>query len=203
MKNVTNTSTNVRRERILEAARRVFSASGGLNAGLRPIAAEAGLTTGAIYSVFSSKEDIYATLLEDSLTDLSLSVASAAGRRSDPKAALRSAAEAFFSYYRAHPFEYSLGLYLFETDGRKGLGPARDSQLNLRLGETLNVFEACFERLSPNPDGPPARSLAQTLFAGLLGILAMWMSGRDRSIGSDAESLLEALLYLCTLTAKI
>lgn len=191
----------LRRQRILDAARRVYAAEGGISAGLRPIASAAGCTTGAIYSVFSGKEDIYAALLEESLRELAAMVAAAAGREADPSAALRASSQAFFDYYQTHTFEYSLGMYLFEHDGRKGLGPERDSMLNSVLAETLTVFKACFERLGADENSDRANSvaLANSLFAGLLGVMAMATSGRDRSIGTTAEDVLATIqdMHIC------
>ncbi|MBL4906594.1 MAG: helix-turn-helix transcriptional regulator [Sneathiella sp.] len=48
----------IRRQKILEAATRVFEKVGLANASMRAIALEAGCTTGAIYPIFSGKEDI-------------------------------------------------------------------------------------------------------------------------------------------------
>ena len=185
-----------RRQRILAAARTVFEAKGGLGAGLRPIAAEAGCTTGAIYAVFSSKEDIYAALLEDSLRELAQKVAGAAGREAAPDRALRAAIMAFYEYYQSHIFEYSLGLYLFEKDGRKGLGAERDAELNALLSESIDVLKACFERLgAPAGEGTQsARALANALFTSLIGVMAMIVSGRDRSLQTDAREILETTL---------
>ena len=189
-------SLEERRQRILAAARTVFASEGGLSAGLRPIAAEAGVTTGAIYAVFSNKEDIYAALLEESLTDLAAAVSTAAAREPAADKALRAAAFAFFDYYQSHRFESRLGMYLFEQDGRKGLGPERDKALNDLLGQSLRVFTACFERLGAKDDGSEtsATALSNGLFAALLGTLEMATSGRDRSVKSDARDILNTLL---------
>lgn len=193
-----------RRRRILAAARAVFAEKGGLSAGLRPIAAAAGVTTGAIYAVFASKEDIYAALLQESLVALSTKVAAAAGREADPARALRASAVAFFEHYQDNRFEFGLGLYLFERDGRLGLGPGLDAVLNAELGRSLAVFEACFTRLAPISAGvdltPKAR--ADALFAGLIGVCAMALAGRDRSIGADAYGLLDTLLALQVASLK-
>ena len=186
---------DARRRRILDAARTVFQREGGLDAGLRPIAAQAGCTTGAIYRIFSGKEDIYAALLEDSLIELGRDVAAAAGREAKAESALRAAAHAFLDYYLAHPFEYKLGLYLFERDGKKGLGPARDAQLNALLDQALTAFQACFQRLG----APDARAAAHALFAVLIGALSMAVAGRDRSLKTQAQQVLDSALDLMLL----
>jgi AcrR family transcriptional regulator len=56
--------TEQNRERIVEAARRVFVARGFHTATLDQIAEEAGFSKGAIYSQFESKAEVFLTLLE-------------------------------------------------------------------------------------------------------------------------------------------
>ncbi len=53
------------RAALLDAAARVFVERGFLGAGVEAIAAEAGYTRGAFYSNFSSKEELFAELLQD------------------------------------------------------------------------------------------------------------------------------------------
>ncbi len=54
------------RHRILSAARRVFAAKGYAGASLDEVAADAGLTKGAIYWYFASKSEVLLTLMEES-----------------------------------------------------------------------------------------------------------------------------------------
>jgi AcrR family transcriptional regulator len=56
--------TEQNRERVLQAARRVFMSRGFHTATLDQIAEEAGFSKGAIYSQFESKADVFLTLLE-------------------------------------------------------------------------------------------------------------------------------------------
>jgi AcrR family transcriptional regulator len=53
------------RERLLDAAGRVFARRGYHRALLEEVAEEAGFSTGAVYSNFSGKEDLFLSLLED------------------------------------------------------------------------------------------------------------------------------------------
>lgn len=57
-----------RRRRIQEAARTVFTERGYAGASIELIARAAQLSVGAIYLYFRSKEDLYASLIEDTLT---------------------------------------------------------------------------------------------------------------------------------------
>lgn len=55
--------------RIIEAAKRVISRSSIAGATMRGIAEEAGLSTGAIYHYYSSKEDILYEVMDESLSE--------------------------------------------------------------------------------------------------------------------------------------
>ena len=57
-----------RRRRIQEAARTVFAERGYGGASIELIARAAQLSVGAIYLYFRSKEDLYVSLIEDTLT---------------------------------------------------------------------------------------------------------------------------------------
>src|SRR5689334_3702688 len=52
------------RERLLAAARRVFASSGFHGASVEEIASKAGFSTGALYSNFDGKEDLFLVLME-------------------------------------------------------------------------------------------------------------------------------------------
>jgi AcrR family transcriptional regulator len=52
------------RERLLTAARSVFASSGFHGASVEEIASEAGFSTGALYSNFEGKEDLFLVLME-------------------------------------------------------------------------------------------------------------------------------------------
>ena len=184
-----------RRARILDAAREIFLEDGSLDGGLRAIAAKAGYTTGAIYKLFSGKDEIYAALLEDSLVELSRAAALAAATHADPEEALHAAAMAFVQYYQSRRFEYLLGLYLFERNGKKGLGSKRDHQLNALLDQAIAVFQTCFQQLGGSWMTPDrARDLAHALFAALAGILAIYFSQRDRSLKTSWQKILDTTL---------
>lgn len=165
----------MKRDAILAAAREVFEAHGLDGASMRVIAARAGCTTGAVYPLFASKEHIYAALLEQSLAALHARVAAAHARaRVRPHEA---AAKAFAAYYLERPYEVNLGLYAFHGLKRLGVGRESDRALNDALGATVRL-------LSPHAakakDAAPAApdSAAMAMFAQLIGVLVLHLSGR-------------------------
>ncbi len=188
-----------RRHRILEAATRVFERHGLAKASMRAIAKEAGCTTGAIYPLFAGKEDIYACLLEESLQRLHGEVAKASAAQANALEGLLAAANAWYGYYAIRPFEADLGLYLHGGLKTKGLGSAHNEKLNLCLLKSLEVFEACFVRLAPSELETGdiriwARRERDALFACLIGLLTIKRTGRDLSIGSQAQTILQTHL---------
>lgn len=78
-----------RRRRIQGAAREVFAERGYAKASIEHIAKHAGLSVGAIYLYFRSKEDLYVSLLEETLAHLDGELAS---RRAEVEAGVRLAA---------------------------------------------------------------------------------------------------------------
>lgn len=64
-----------RRRRIQAAAREVFAERGYAKASIEHIAKQAGLSVGAIYLYFRSKEDLYVSLLEETLAHLDTELA--------------------------------------------------------------------------------------------------------------------------------
>mgnify|MGYP001555496594 CR=1 FL=1 len=73
-----------RRRRIQRAARTVFAEKGYAKTSIEQIAREASLSVGAIYLYFRSKEDLYVSLLEETL-ELFDTEMTAIGNRSDLK----------------------------------------------------------------------------------------------------------------------
>src|SRR6204780_3606835 len=70
------------RERLLAAARGVFARSGFHGASVDEIASEAGFSTGALYSNFDGKEDLFLALMERAIAEHAREIADAVGARS-------------------------------------------------------------------------------------------------------------------------
>jgi AcrR family transcriptional regulator len=69
------------RERLLDAARSVFARGGFHGASVEEIASEAGFSTGALYSNFDGKEDLFLALMEREIAAHAREIAAAVGAR--------------------------------------------------------------------------------------------------------------------------
>jgi AcrR family transcriptional regulator len=87
-----------RRRKIQRAARRIFAERGFAGATIEEIARKASLSVGAIYLYFRSKEDLYVSLLEESLEGLVVEMEAALERSRDPRMQLRAVWELFVSW---------------------------------------------------------------------------------------------------------
>ena len=180
----------LKRELILDAARKVFEADGLDGASLRAIAAGAGYTPAALYFHFESKEAIYAEVLRGSLANLGQAVSRAVSRAKAPADQLRAAATAFFRYYADNPRDLDLGFYLFRGGMKpQGLGKERDGMLNAALESALQPIADAAQALGARPE--EAKSLMADIFAHAAGLLLLAHTGRIRMFGASAPHLME------------
>ncbi len=70
------------RERLLTAARSVFARRGFHGSSVEEVAAEAGYSTGALYSNFDGKEDLFLVLMEREIEEHAREIQDAVGKRS-------------------------------------------------------------------------------------------------------------------------
>jgi AcrR family transcriptional regulator len=92
------------REQLLEAASRVFARRGYNEATLEEIAAEAGYTTGAVYSNFASKEELFRAAFEYQIVHDLEAVASAQATSGDtPVERTRASARTWMTLLRDRP----------------------------------------------------------------------------------------------------
>lgn len=200
--------TDVRRSMVLTAARSAFLELGLEGASLREIAKRAGYTPGAIYSYFSSKEEVYGALLGESLERLNAQVDAAplepvsgrggAARSRAAQSALRIKATAFFDFYRESPRDLDLGFYLFHGMQPRGLTPALNERLNARLRDALAPTQQALVALGLSAD--EAQTETTALFAHIVGLLLLSHTGRIRMFRQESQALFDH--YLDALLAR-
>jgi TetR/AcrR family transcriptional regulator len=179
-----------RRRLIVAAARRVFEASGLEGASIRAIAQAAGCTTGAIYPLFRSKEEIFAVVLAESLAAVTRQVRAAMDGIAAPAKSLRRGTLAIYKYYDAHPSELALSLVLFNGDRRQRLGAALDDALKRQLDDLLSLLAEQVRKATAKPFLPMARLEATALITYLVGLLVLKQGRKIDVLGSHASVLL-------------
>jgi AcrR family transcriptional regulator len=152
------------RDALVTAAARVFMARGYQGASLREIASEAGLTTGAVYSNFDGKADLFLAVLEEKI-DPRLAVMYEAARVA-PRRRLGAAVGAQFDAYVRQQRRWLTLLIEFWAQA------ARDPKLRPKFAERhAKLRSAIAEVLSERADrlglslALPADQLAIVLIA--------------------------------------
>jgi AcrR family transcriptional regulator len=123
------------RERLLQAARRVFVERGFHATTLDQVAEEAGYTKGAVYSAFESKTDLFLAIFEERIRRRAGELGRIAARVGSLDE-LAQAGERFWTATLRNEREWSLLLVEFEVYA------ARDAVLRKRLAGIRGVFRS-------------------------------------------------------------
>jgi AcrR family transcriptional regulator len=145
------------RTRLLDAARKVFSQKGFLRASVEEVAAEAGFTTGAIYSAVGGKAALFLAVLDLHMMERARELSEAVRDASSPESAVRQVAQYWVGALRREP-EWTLLLIEFWVYAARDPALQRelatrhrrviDSVAALWIGATAKHPETKF-RLSP------------------------------------------------------
>jgi TetR/AcrR family transcriptional repressor of nem operon len=177
------------RQRIVEAAGRRFKADGIDGAGVAAVMSDAGLTNGAFYAHFASKEDLVATVLADQLRTQRQSL--------DAEAPDRAGLEAFVRAYlspehRDRSADGCPSAALLDEIARR---PAATRQVF--TDELMGEIDDIASRLD-RTDLDAARTDALTVFGLMVGTLQLARALTDRDLSDQlltrsAETALELL----------
>jgi AcrR family transcriptional regulator len=96
------------RSELVAAARKVFAQRGFHRAKLDEIAAEAGFSTGAVYSNFAGKEDLFLAVLDDHIARRLEAVERAVGEAGSPAERARAGADNWMRFLDEDPSWYPL-----------------------------------------------------------------------------------------------
>ena len=164
------------RQRILEAAGRRFKQDGIDGAGVAAVMSDAGLTNGAFYAHFSSKEDLVANVLADQLRTQRQNV--------DAEPSGRAGLEAFIRAYlspqhRDQSADGCPSAALLDEIARR---PAATKQVY--TDELMGVVDDIASRLHPT-NAEAAQTDALTLFGLMLGTLQLARALTDRNLSDQ------------------
>lgn len=173
------------RRAILDAALTLFVAHGYAQVSLRNIARQVQYSPGAIYSYFSSKDDIFLALAEEGFRLLGAAHLTRPDT-SDPLDDLAATAWQFYEFSQRHP-EYFALVFLDRHVPRIGREYERFAFLAELKGRLRARVQRCIDE-GLFPASQHADTALRLLWAPLLGIASMQLSNR-LAPGEDAEAL--------------
>jgi TetR/AcrR family transcriptional regulator, transcriptional repressor for nem operon len=164
------------RKRILEAAGRRFKKDGIDGAGVAAVMSDAGLTNGAFYAHFKSKEDLVANVLADQLHAQCQSL----GALPPGKAGLEVLVRRYLSpeHRRQHADGCPSAALLDEVVRR----PAATKKVF--TGEAIGIVDEIASRLDP-ADAEGARPDAFVLYGLVIGTLQLARALADRELSDQ------------------
>jgi AcrR family transcriptional regulator len=167
------------RQRILETAGRRLKRDGIDGSGIATLMADAGLTNGAFYAHFASKDDLVATAVADQLRAQRASI----GTLAPGRAGVEQYVRAYLSVeHRDNPHDGCPSAALLDEIGR-----CTQATKQAYTDGLLAVIDDLTARLAPD-DPPSARAKTLSVFALLVGTLQLSRALADRQL---ADQVLE------------
>lgn len=171
------------------SARALFEAKGFAATGREEIVERAGVTRGAMYHHFASKEDLFAAVYEEVEAEVMVQVAEAAMAGTDPLDRLKRGARAYLEV-AAEPGVNRI--CLLDAPSVLPAEVRRDVSERHVVGLVRTALEECMDagQIARQPVGP----LARVLLAALLEAATMIAQGGDRDeVGGVVDRLLGTL----------
>ncbi len=164
------------RRRIIETAGRRFKRDGIDGSGVATLMADAGLTNGAFYAHFASKDDLVATTIADQLREQRASVSA----QTPDRAGVEQYVRAYLSTrHRDNPEDGCPSAALLDEIGR-----GTDATKRAYTDGLLAVIDDTAARLAPhNPQS--ARVTTLSVFALMVGTLQLSRALSDRQLADE------------------
>ena len=165
-----------KRERILDAAERVFAQHGFYTARVAEIAREAGVADGTIYLYFKSKDDLLISLFESRMERLNKQLAEALAGAEGAPAKIRAFITSYATLAQEHP-EVAEVLTIELRQSSKFM----KEYANPRFGDFLRLLAKIIEQGQADgtlDDSVPAPIAARALFGAIDELVLAWVLGR-------------------------
>jgi TetR/AcrR family transcriptional regulator, transcriptional repressor for nem operon len=164
------------RRRIIETAGRRFKRDGIDGSGVAALMADAGLTNGAFYGHFKSKEDLVATAVADQLREQRASFSALAPGRAGVEQYVR---KYLSTQHRDNPDDSCPSAALLDEIGR-----CTHVTKQAYTDGVLVIIDDIATRLAPN-DPQSARANTLSVFAMMVGTLQLSRALADRQLADE------------------
>lgn len=179
------------RESILTAARELFVSDGYRNVSMRKIADRIEYSPAAIYSYFSSKDDIFFALAEEGFRKLAEHIVGTIEHVVDPLNRLRRGLLAFYEFSKVHP-EYFALMFVDRSVPQLSQDFQRFEFFQATTARAEADIRACVERKQFSAKLDPAAAL-HVLWVGMVGVAIIGLAQR-LAPGEDPDALAHDLL---------
>jgi len=182
------------RERLLAAARRVFASRGFHGASVEEIASEAGFSTGALYSNFDGKEDLFLVLMEREIDEHAREISEAVRAQASMSERARGGARQWMTMIEREPELLLLFMEFWAYGVRDAQVRPKVAARFAQMRETLTKLIADGVRDFDLELDIPAEQLAVAIDALADGIARQKLADPD-AVPDDLMGRILALLF--------
>jgi TetR/AcrR family transcriptional regulator, transcriptional repressor of aconitase len=193
MPKVTNEYRDARRDEILSAARRCFLRDGFHATSMQDLFAEAGLSSGAVYRYFASKDDVITAIAEENMRDVVTMIHDMAS--SQPDRPVGTVLADIFSMVQANDAQdglAGLALLTWSETLRNPVLADRFADLFAQMRADLTEVVRENQRAGNLPRQVPAESLATVLISIVPGYILQLATLGSAAV-KEAQAAVEAL----------
>jgi TetR/AcrR family transcriptional regulator, transcriptional repressor of aconitase len=169
MPKVTQQHRDARREQILAAARRCFLRDGFHATSMQDLFAEAGLSSGAVYSYFASKDDVIVAIAEENMRAVTEMIAAVVAEH--PGRPAGAVLADIMDMVHARDTQDGLGKLTVIVWSEALRNPSLAARFTDMVTQIRASLAEVIEQSSQNPPGVPADILAATLVCLVPGYL--------------------------------
>jgi AcrR family transcriptional regulator len=193
-RSVREESRAVYRQAIIEAAIRIFGREGFSATKIADIAAEAGVATGTLYNYFSSKEDIFLSILDDGRERLSAELHTRA-KLEDPLLRMRELVRVLFEFMEEHGVLFTIYMQIGggHPHFRRDANAADEAFRQFILTQFIAALIEAGERV--RRDYPP-QTLAMALGGLINGCVIHWVeAGCQPGLRAQTDTIMDLFLH--------
>ena len=178
-----------RRQAIQLAAVRVFAEKGFSRATMEDIARQAEVSVGTIYLYYRSKEDLYVSLVFESMQRMSEAIEKIMASALRPDRQLKRVWDYFYNYHARYPQSYRVLVFLQQPGLTSGISPKTLQEINVRSARNFSlvshIVAAAIAKGIYRPHAP--REVVDLLWSLFLGLVHL--SETRKNLGVTISTL--------------